>query len=70
MSLPTVTAGRMREFDLIMVEEVGIDLARMTGNAGRSLADLEGDHRFAFVKKRLALVDGGELRVVDRRADG
>jgi NAD(P)H-hydrate epimerase len=40
VTLPTVTAEQMREVDRIMVEDLGIDLGRMTENAGRGLAAL------------------------------
>jgi len=38
--VPAVTAEQMREVDRVMVEDLGIDLVRMTENAGRGLADL------------------------------
>lgn len=38
--LPAITAEQMREVDRIMVDELGIRLAQMMENAGRSLADL------------------------------
>lgn len=37
-AVPWVTVAQMREVDRLMVEEFGIDLARMMENAGRSLA--------------------------------
>ncbi len=37
---PTLTSDEMLEVDRIMIEEVGIDLARMMENAGRNLADV------------------------------
>lgn len=38
--LPTLTTAQMREIDRLMIEELGIDLARMMENAGRNLAML------------------------------
>ncbi len=38
--LPAITAEQMREVDRVMTDELGIQLAQMMENAGRSLADL------------------------------
>lgn len=40
MDVPAVTADQMREVDRIMIEDLGIDLVRMTENAGRALAEV------------------------------
>lgn len=37
---PRAAAGRMREVDRIMIDELHIDLVQMMENAGRNLADL------------------------------
>lgn len=37
---PRAAAGRMREVDRIMIDELDIDLVQMIENAGRNLADL------------------------------
>ena len=42
-SAPAVTAEQMRQVDRLMVEDLGIDLARMMENAGRHLAALAID---------------------------
>ena len=39
-AVPAVTGEQMREVDRLMIEEIGIDLARMMENAGANLATL------------------------------
>lgn len=58
MEIPSVTATQMREVDRLMVEEMGIDLVRMTENAGRNLADL-AIHRYPSAQEIIVLAGSG-----------
>ena len=44
VDVPTVTAVQMAEIDRVMIEDLGIELAQMMENAGRSLARLAMEH--------------------------
>ena len=61
-NIPFITTDQMREVDRAMMEDYGIDLAKMMENAGRELAHLA---RSRFLggnpkRKRVAVLAGTE----------
>ena len=61
-NIPFITTDQMREVDRAMMEDYGIDLAKMMENAGRELAQLARSRFLAGSPKakRVAVLAGTE----------